>query len=232
MNGISTEIQSSGGGYGGYGLGSGGGYNPLLWLITLGFLKGGNGFLGGENGGAVASAGLAKANEGIACLSDGQNNIIQQQQFDRLATTMSATGDRTVSVIGDLTNDFNSFSRDLNMALCNGFNQTQVQNLQSNFQISKQIADCCCDTRAGQKEIENAICHQTNTLLTAGSNNTQRIVDLITSNRISDLETQLNDCKTSKTVIEQTAAIIATINAQCRPQCCPLQHAPVPAPAG
>lgn len=214
MTGINTEIQSAGGGgYGGLGL-NGTGTNPLLWLITLAFLRE-NGGLGG-NGSCDASASqVARANEGITCLSNGQDNIIQQQQFDRLSQGMDATGNRIVSAVGDLSNDFNSFSRDLNMTLCNGFNDTQVRQMQSDFSLTKQIADCCCDLKSGQKDIENAVCQQTNTLLTAGTANTQRIIDTITSNKIQELESQLNQANTAIALSNQTNAIIQACG------CCP-----------
>lgn len=218
MTGINTEIQSAGGGYGGMGLGANG-TNPLLWLITLAFLRNGEG-LGSSNGATgvvetAQSAGIARANEGISCLANNQSQIATQQQFDRVTAQMDATGNRTISAIGDLTNDFNSFSRDLNAELCNGFNNTQIRSMQSNFDLSRQIADCCCDNKAGFKEVETAICQQTNTLLTAGNDNTQRIVDLITSNKIQELESQLNQANTAIALSNQTNAIIQACG------CCP-----------
>lgn len=204
MSGITTEIQSAGGG--GYGYGNGGyGNNPLLWLITLGFLRGSG--LGGDSNGATQ--------EGIACLQQGQAQLSSQQQFDRIAANMEATGNRTVSAVGDLSTDFNSFSRDLNMTLCNGFNDSQIRSLQGQFDLSRQLADCCCDTRAGLKEVETAICSQTNTLLTSGNNNTQRILDTINGNKIQELQTELGDAKTRIALAEQTTALITACG------CCP-----------
>lgn len=232
-SGIMTEIQSAGGGYGGFG---NGGTNPLLWLITLAFLRNGE---FGNNGNVVETAqaaGIAKANEGITCLAQGQAQLANQQQFDRIAATMDATGNRTVSAIGDLTNDFNSFSRDLNMTLCNGFNDTQIRNMQTQFDLSRQVAECCCDLKAGQNGIETAICNQTNTLLTAGTANTQRIVDLITANKIQELESQLNQANTAIALNAQTRTLEEFLVQSCG--CgCPQNRviptaSPVPAPAG
>lgn len=223
MSGINTEIQSAGGGMGGYG-GFNNGTNPLLWLITLAFLR--NGDLNG--GSAAETAGVARANEGISCLADGQNTLRNQQQFDRVTAQMDASSNRTVSAVGDLSTDFNSFSRDLNMTLCNGFNDTQVRLMNNQFDLSRQMADCCCDLKTGQQATQTAIAMQTNDLLVAGNANTQRIVDLITSNKIQELESQLTAANTEIALGKQTQAILTACG------CCSSGNSrsmPVPTPA-
>lgn len=191
--------------------------NPLLWLITLGFLGRGFGFGGyGQGGVDVAeAAGIAKANEGISCLAAGQADLRATQSFDRVAAQMDATGNRTVSAIGDLTTDFNSFSRDLNTVLCDGFGNARIQTLESTNALAAQLAQCCCENRLGTERLGTAIAMQTNELSREMCSNTQKIIDTITTNRIVELTEQLNDAKSQNAIMAQTAALTAIINNAC-----------------
>ncbi|QZI86719.1 hypothetical protein SIPHO019v1_50002, partial [Vibrio phage 82E32.1] len=74
MQTLNTDVDSIGGGFGGMG---GFGNNPLLWLITLGFLKGDSGLFGGNgNAGAGVLAGETQAK--LDCLAQGQDVIRAQ----------------------------------------------------------------------------------------------------------------------------------------------------------
>lgn len=187
MAGVQYDVDSiGGGGFGGFG-----GNNPLLWLITLGFLGRDFGSLGNNsNAGAGVLAGETQGK--LDCLQQGQSALSsqisensQQTQFQSLLDVIngvSVTARDSRDAITGLINDFRS-----------------------------EAAECCCENRIGFESIRTALQMQTNDLLTAGTANTQRIVDLLTSqsiefknDRISELERQA-----------QTAQLIAAIQSTC-----------------
>lgn len=181
-----NNIESIGGGFGGAGS------NPLLWLITLGFLKGNDGLFGGGNGEAGAGV-LAGANQAkLDCLAQGQNALSSKIENAEQAERFSNIRNQIDILSG--------ISRDSTSALTSQINDLRAQ-----------AAECCCENRVGQQEIKTAIVMQTNDLVAAGTANTQRIVDLLTSQtveaknqRISELERQ-----------SQTSLLINTINQAC-----------------
>ena len=69
-------------------------------------------------------------------------------------------------------------------AICNlgynvqqGFNATQLAMLQGQNALSTQLAQCCCDNRAGQKDIQYQMATDTCAVTTALANNTRDIID-------------------------------------------------------
>jgi hypothetical protein len=152
MQTLNTDIDSIGGGYGGVG----GSSNPLLWLITLGFLKGNDGLFGGGNQGAGVLAGETQAK--LDCLSQGQNQLRDQiadngisRQFESLGTAMA---------------ELAGISRDNTAAVTGQIND-----------LARQNAECCCELKAGQQAIQTSIAMQTNELNVVANANTQRIMD-------------------------------------------------------
>ncbi len=99
--------------------------------------------------------------------------------------------------------------------LCNGFNgvNSNIANLAS------QMANCCCDLKQGQGEISYNIAAQTNILQNTVNNGirdvieaqnagTQRIVDLITQDKIQSLQTELQSAQLQLSNAAQTNNIV------------------------
>ena len=180
------------GAYGGWGA------EWFLWIIVIFALFGGwgNGFGGwGGNGGFNSPAGqgaLTRADVDAALSTQGIESGI--------------TG--------------------LGSQLCNGFNgvNSNIANL------AAQMASCCCDLKQGQGEISYNLAAQTNILQNTVNNNgnaiqqalnsgfrdvidaqnagTQRIVDMITQDKIQSLQTDLQSAQLQLSNQAQTNNII------------------------
>lgn len=146
----------------------GNGTNPLLWLITLAFLGGDRGLLGGNNNGAGVIAGENSAK--IDCLQQGQAQLAEQLRQQTSIAAFQGINDQLISLAG--------IQRDSTAAVTG-----QVSDLRA------QLAECCCDLRAGQQATQTAIAMQTNELNNTANANTQRIVDLL--------------CEQAKAVLQQ-----------------------------
>ena len=160
----------------------------FLWLIVIlaMFNSGwGNGFGWGGNGGGTNTPGF----QGFATRSD----------IDAALSTQGI--ENGITGIGT--------------QLCNGFNSVNgnIANLAS------QMANCCCDLKQGQGEISYNIAAQTNILQNTVNNGirdvidaqnagTQRIVDLITQDKIQSLQTELQSAQLQLSNAAQTNSIV------------------------
>jgi len=158
MQTLSTDIDSIGGGFGGAGFGN----NPLLWLITLGFLK--DGSIGGGN---QESANSAK----LDCLAQQHQSLSQQIAGNNQASQFQALA-QGIDAVGTASRD----SRDAISAQLN--------------QMAAASAECCCENRVGIQGINTAIALQTAALTAEGKNNTQEILSKLCDNQaaIKDAE--------------------------------------------
>ena len=109
--------------------------------------------------------------------------------------------------------------QNISTQLCNGFNT-----------LGSQMANCCCDLKQGQGEINYNMAAQTNILQNTVNNNgnaiqqalnsgfrdvidaqnagTQRIVDLFTQDKIQSLQTELQSAQLQLSNVAQTNNII------------------------
>ena len=115
----------------------------------------------------------------------------------------------------------------INSSLVNGFAQTQSALSNHTFNLSSQLANCCCENRLGLANLsatvlaENcadrqAVSDGIRDILTNQNNNTQRILDQMCNDkidakneRIADLERQLTMANLSASQGAQTAQILA-----------------------
>lgn len=115
----------------------------------------------------------------------------------------------------------------INSSLVNGFAQTQSSLSNQTFNLSSQLANCCCENRLGLANLsatvlaENcadrqAVSDGIRDILTNQNNNTQRILDQMCNDkidakneRIADLERQLTMANLSASQGAQTAQILA-----------------------
>ena len=138
---MGQDCNSGGGGGGGDGFGFGGGWGGLIGLLIVASLfgRGGFGFGGGGSGGGGGFGGFGgyypwATQQDVRAAVDQQTLISKlDQQTYGLADTFTA-----------LNNTLNNNFRSIDNAVCTlGFNAQQGFN-----NLSHQLSDCCCDTRA------------------------------------------------------------------------------------
>ena len=122
------------------------------------------------------------------------------------------------------TRGIESGIQNISTQLCNGFNT-----------IGSQMANCCCDLKQGQGEINYNMAAQTNILQNTINNGfrdvienqtagVQRIIDTITQDKIQSLQTELQSAQLQLSNVAQTNNIINAL----RPT--PLPSYPVMSP--
>lgn len=128
------------------GMFGGGGWEGLLGLIVILALVGNGGF--GFGGGGLFGGGRG-AGAPCATQADVRAAVDQQTLISKLDQQTYGLADATYSLNNTMTNGFHGVDN----AICNlGYNvQTGFNN------ISRQISDCCCDTRAAIKDVSIGI---------------------------------------------------------------------------
>ena len=218
----------------------GNGDDKTLWLFLLLLLYGKDGF-GGRGEGVRDAASLADLNALQNSLQNcmvANTNAISERTLDITRDQASnalrnETGQSQILASVAATNSANiSGQKDLSAAIAkcccdNLLSQKDTQRIISDTSCETQraIERCCCDT-------QNAIAMQTHAITTAICNDGQLTRALITDNRMQDLQTQLSDCKTANSNLQQTVQLTEQIrNACCQPcqPCHPwgMAHPPV-----
>lgn len=184
MQTLNTDVDSIGGagGMGGFG------NNPLLWLITLGFLKGEGGPFGGNgNSGAGVLAGETQAK--LDCLSQGQD-VIRAQAADN-----------------NISAQFNNLSNEIRGAAESARDSRDLTTNQLTA-LAQSLASCCCDLKTGQQAIKTDVAMQTAQFLQAGTANTQSILDKLCENQAAIKDSEIRRLQDAL----QTQTIIANCN--------------------
>lgn len=182
MQTLNTDVDSIGGGFGGMG---GFGNNPLLWLITLGFLKGDGGLFGGNGGSAGVGVLAGETQAKLDCLAQGQE-VIRSQAADNNISAQFNNLSGEIRGVAESARD----SRDLTTS--------QLTSL------AQSLASCCCDLKTGQQSIKTDVAMQTAQLLQAGTANTQAVLDKLCENQnaIAQAEIRrLQDALQTQTII-------------------------------
>lgn len=127
---VAVLSGNTGNGNNGYGFGDNGAWWIILFLI-FGWGRNGFGGFGGNNMGGI-----------------GENYVLATDFATierKLDTVNNGICDSTFALNNTITNGFAGVQN----ALCQGFNGLNVAYLQGTNSLSSQIADCCCDLRAG-----------------------------------------------------------------------------------
>lgn len=177
-----------------------------VWIIFLFFLMawGGNGWSNGLNGGANSPgfqgyATRADVNEGF--LFNNIQNGIQGVQ------TQLCNGFATVNA--NIANDF----ANTNLGMSQGFSGVQQQMAQLGFNTQQ----CCCETQRAIDGVNYNMAKNTCDVIQAGNENTQKIIDLITSDKIDSLRTELQAAQLQLGQLSQTATLINTLQPTPKP---------------
>lgn len=184
------------------GMGNNGGFfgGDNGWWIILLFLLAGNGgwgFGGGMNGGMFPwmMGGMTNTNNDV------------QRGFDQSAVINGIAG-----VQNAVTNGFGN----VQTALCNGFagvsngfaqaeianNARQMADMQQNFALQTQLANCCCENRAATADLKytvatencadrTAAMQNTRDIIESGNRNAQAIIDKLCALELDGVKSQL-----------------------------------------
>lgn len=216
-------VQPTGyGNNGGFGNGWGG---DGFWLLLLFIILGNNGWGNGYGG-----------NAGTTYVA---NDV--QRGFDQAAVTTGINGLST-----GLCNGFANVQQSLcngfagvNGAISNGFAQAEIANnarqmadMQQNFAIQSQLAQCCCDNRLATAQLQNvvqteacadrsAVSDALRDVIASNTANTQAILDKMCQQEIDalktqnqNLQTQINLANLAASQNQQTAQLLADNAAQ------------------
>ena len=238
--GLSAADVAAVTGNGGFGNGFGG--DGAWWLLVL-FLFAFNGNWGngwGNNGG----------NGSGYVVSDVQRGFDQNAIMSGLSGIQSSLTSGFVDTASALCNGFAG----VNGAIANGFaqaeiaaNARQMADMNQNFALQSQFADCCCENRLASADLKYTIATENcadrtalnegiRDILTNQNAGIQRILDTMCQDkidskneRIADLERQLTMANLAASQGAQTAQILANNEAQTNA----LEQylAPVPRPA-
>lgn len=175
----------------------GGGWGSMIWLFAIIALMGGwgNGFGGGNNfANAIGYENLATSSE-VQRGFDNQNQMANQREI--LAAVNAGTA-QVVATTNQAKYDNINVAKDIQTALT-----AQIGDVKTNqMQLLANQNDCCCSTKMLISEVGNNIVSQiaqaryenainTNAINANTTAQTQRIIDMMTSNQIQDLRDQL-----------------------------------------
>ena len=172
-------MYGNGGGFGGNGgfFGSDG-----IWAILLfALIFGANGW--GNNGGFFGGNGF---DNGYAWLSNGQKEIMNNTNngFDTLHLSNQIEGVRD-GVYG-LSNQMCNSTSDITAAITNGFynaeigaSNRQMADMNQMFNLSTQLANCCCENRLATANLGSDIAREACATRTSDTQNTQTLLNAI-----------------------------------------------------
>lgn len=164
-----------------------GGGNGLFTILLLFFLFGsGNGFGGWGNRGPLGADLAANSAASIAKNEAG---------LDYIGQTLAGQGNKLDSIV----NAMGLNTAALQNALCQGFGGLNTAVLNSKYDITRSIDQCCCNTQQSIAALAAGLDKATCAIITAGKDNTQAILSALCNhwrendNRIiCKLEQELN----------------------------------------
>ena len=193
-----ADIAAVTGNNGGWGNGWGGdGWWVLIILFAL-FGGWGRGGAFGNNGGCGCDSACATVGD----VERGFNNQSTQQRFNGLDQGLSQLGYDNLNQISGLQNTIMQGNFGLQQAI----NNASVASMQDTNSISRQLADCCCETREAIQgvnyniaqgfanqgyQLQQCCCD----LKQAMSDNTRAITDQLTQFRMEDKNEQIAELR-------------------------------------
>lgn len=172
-----------GGGNGGFGGGFG---NDWGWIILLLLFANGGWGMGGFGMGGYGNMALGYD---FPWLLNGQQNIMSNTN-NGFRDSMLNDGITSIrDGISSLATQLCNCCSDVQMSLANGFagveqgaNARQMANMQQQFALQSQLADCCCENRLAACQTQNIIQNEGNQTRFADANNTRDLLTNQTAN--------------------------------------------------
>lgn len=135
----------------------------------------------------------------------------------KLATTNDiASGFNNSAVLSSL-NDLKLGQAGLQQTLCQGFNGVNTSVLTSTNAVQSQLADCCCGIQRSIDGVNYNMAKNTSDIIQSGKDNTQRIVDFLTSDKISSLQAENAALTNQLSQFNQTTNIINALRPVAQP---------------
>lgn len=184
------------------GFGFGNGWEGLIGLALVaglfgGWGNGGFGFGGGRSGSCATQADLAAGFNNSAVLSNLNDILLGQSSMQNFINQGFAGLNQTVTT---------GFAG-VNNAICT----LGYQNQAGFNALSREIADCCCTTQRNIDALRYDSCKNTSEIIRAGQDNTRAILDYLTSEKISALQSENAGLKAQISNDRQTATLINEI---------------------
>lgn len=214
-------------------MGKNGDDDKTLWLFLLLLLYGKDGFGRGSGGECCPPVTLEQ-------LNDAQNAI----QAAQMANTNSIT-ERTLDITRDQSENARRAENGIR-DLMSSIAATHGQTLLGQKDLTAAIAECCCNNLLSQKdtqkaielgasettraiekcccETQNAIAMQTQLLSQQICQDGDKTRQLITQNKIDELQAQLTDAKLANSNLSQTGILQQSIRDACCQPCQPHPH--------
>lgn len=202
------------GGFGGTGFGGDGGWWILLLFILLG---------GWNNGGGYANAG-----GGLYPWLNQSEQINGGFRDQMINGNITGIQNAVTSGFGDVQTALCGGFAGVNAAISNGFAQSeiaanarQMADMNQNFALQSQLAQCCCDNRLATCQTQNIVQNEGAATRLAIQNQTQQILDKMCQQEIDalkreneNLRTMVNMQNLAASQTAQTAQLIADNTAQ------------------
>lgn len=216
---IEGEVPYVSGNNNGFGFGNG--WEGLIGLALVaglfgGWGNGGFGFgnRGGFGGGIAENYALATDFATIERKLDSVNSGICDATFS-LNNTITNGNFNTINAITQA-------SAGLNTALVQGFNGIDnaictlgYQNQAGFNALSRELADCCCKTQSAIMEVNYNNAKNTCDIIRAGQDNTRAILDYLTTEKISSLQSENAGLKAQISNDRQSRYIVDALSPKC-----------------
>lgn len=147
---------------GGGGFGGIGGGDALVLIILFALISGNNGFLGGGGGHGGAVT---------------QYDLCSSNSFTELKNSVGRLSDQLANA---------------NTGLQNGLSNLGYETLSNFNTIGTQIAECCCTTQRAIDGVNYNGAINTSNIIQAQERGTQKILDALCTNRMADMQNQIN----------------------------------------
>lgn len=178
------------------------------WWIVILLIFGwgnGNGF-GGWGGGNGMNGALTRG------------ELCQDMNFNDLQSAVRGVSqgicDSTFALNNTMTNGFAGVQQ----TLCQGFSGVNTGLMQQGYEtrlgingLSNQLAQCCCDLRAGQADIKYTMAKDTCDITNAINGSTQQIIGFLTQEKISALQSENAALTAQLSQNAQTQTLINTL---------------------
>ena len=220
------------------GNGWGGGFGEMLIAMIMLFLF--PMFFGGFGGGMWGGMG-GWGNGGMMAAANGaltRADLCSEFNFNGLENAVRGVTQGLCDGFYAMQNSINGLGMNVmqgfhgvDNAICNmgyqtqqGFNATQMAMMQGQNALQAQLAQCCCDQRAGLADLKyqmatdtcavtNTIQNTTRDVIDNQNANSRAILDALNANYIRTLESENQSLKLSASQAQQNAAIGAMISA-------------------
>lgn len=109
-----------------------------------------------------------------------------------VATTEDLASGFNFSSVGNRLNDIIAGQANINQNLSNSICQLGYQALEQSSMLGSKIDSCCCATQRAVDSVKFDLANYTAATNAAISENTQKVLDAITGNRMADMQNQIN----------------------------------------